>query len=115
MLLEEGAICQDVRAGLNVNCVAGALSGDIREESGAVFASESVAGDGLDDARVDVARATIFFVELEEIQKGGFRSAMAAKLLCGKDCQSCLHSLRDLDLARSRAHETVECRTGGFR
>ena len=67
MLLEEGAICQDVRAGLNVNCVAGALSGDIREESGAVFASESVAGDGL-----DVARATIFFVELEEIQGGGF-------------------------------------------
>lgn len=72
MLLEEGAICQDVRAGLNVNCVARALSGDIREESGAVFASESVAGDGLDDASVDVARATIFFVELEEIQGGGF-------------------------------------------
>ncbi len=72
MLLEEGAICQDVRAGLGVNCVAGALSGDIREESGVVFASESVAGDGLDDAGVDVARAPILFVELEETQGGGF-------------------------------------------
>src|SRR6266550_116096 len=50
---------------------------------------------------------------LRRLREGGFCSVMAAKLLCGKDCQSCLHSLKDLDLARSSAQETVECRMGG--